>query len=539
MFITGIVYPPQDIANSGSGKSRTYEQKAHEFTADEVKSLAEHMVGIPLCLKHNLEMQVGIVTEAAPTHCDGILMTAKVDDTTALGQETIAKLKDKYYRALSLGHGWICEAEDDGSLPYKRPREVTVCVKPRRKACFLQGIAGGAFSEEDDDNTINTSSGPHVHEEVVYTIDGHIQSSHMEGTEQPTQPPPVNPEDPTPMQEDAPAEEEPAKTEPDRPRNEQGQFAAKDPEAEADETIRILDQANQLLLEKENALKETNERMKQMEKELDEKKKYIEATEAQVAKDKAAAEKSQEEAKARNLKRARERIKKAQQDIENRLSEHTRSMVATEPDSKDEVDDLVRHAEVLEASIKDRDMRDHQTKDMSKKNDELKRKYGEATDVFSKFGGFAVPTKQQPVSVFNASADEDQPVKQMKQLSIRELYEQQRGQIGMSQIYDACFQKQAVMGGRGVYNASADEDGNMDGPDGIRMHIDRNGRKMPEICMQDLFPDLFQRLTKDYNGEGYGAEQLKRWKEESAELGDPSNYARRRQEYMQKYQRYG
>ncbi len=192
--VKGIVYPFAKEGRGGTAQDRCTEQAEMDFCIEELDWLATNLVGVPVCLNHELGQRVGIVTAAKRTPSDGVVVKCLVDGSTDLGRKAVGMCMSHEIQGLSLGHSFSHVTPFNSGMQYlgdgpkivadvrnrrviRELREVTLTPEPARNSCYvLKTVRASAATGE---GSINTPQGPTVHEEWFATTDGHLLASNM------------------------------------------------------------------------------------------------------------------------------------------------------------------------------------------------------------------------------------------------------------------------------------------------------------------------------------------------------------------------
>jgi hypothetical protein len=490
--VTGILYPPKEEARAGTEGIRTRAQRRFEFLDNEIKEMIAVLPGLPLCLSHDLHKVIGKVVSAELTLTDGVYVTVRIDTSTELGAESAAKVQSRYYRGLSLGHAFEQDARTGHTV--KTPLEVTLCVKPRRPGCalmFLRGTAGGGYEPEEIDSSINTTGELKVDEKLFGTIECDIDFVKMESDSAPpathAEPQPEVPptEAPQPMAVDTP-------TEPAEPPAEQ-------PPCELDiqQILRTVRESHAAIAQQKDEhaamelrLKEANDRASKMEAEMQaEKRAAAEAIELQK-KELAELNKRERKREAEMLENAKREVYDLSNNLRSTLDSREKLKAISPEASETEKQALV--AEILKQSIKDADDLRKQAANMQRHTQKLEHQNTEINTALSHFGQPVVVRGLMKASRDEEGDDQRQPDKRTCTPSLFRTYRQNVGMMSMPQLQRLAMQyEDEQAAASGVYNASADD---------LNMQIDSGQRKLPAISMEELYPELYSKISKDYTG---------------------------------------
>jgi len=487
--VAGILYPPKEEAHAGTEGIRTRAQRRFEFLDDEIDEMVAALPGLPLCLSHNLRKVIGVVVSAERTLTDGVYVTVRIDTSTALGADSAAKVRSRYYRGLSLGHAF--EQNQATGHTVKTPEEVTLCVKPRRPGCslmFLRGTAGGGFEPEEIDASINTTGELKVDERLLGTIECDIDWVKMESDTAPPaahaepQPEVPQPEAPQPMAVDTPAE-----------------AAAEAPPCELDiqQILRTVKESHAAIAQQKDEhaamelrLKEANDRASKMEAEMQaEKRAAAEAIELQK-KELAELNKREKKREAELLENAKREVYDLSNNLRSTLDSREKLKAIAPEASETEKQALV--AEILKQSIKDANDLRKQAANMQRDTQKLEHQNTQLNSTLNNFGQPVALRGTMKASRDEEADDQQQPDKRACAPSVFRTYRQNVGRMSMPDLQRLSMQiEDEQAASSGVYQASADDFG---------MQIDSGHRKLPTITMQELYPEIFSKATNEYTG---------------------------------------
>ena len=197
--VKGIVYPFAKEGRGGTADDRCTEQAEMDFCIEELDWLTSNLVGVPVCLDHELGQRVGTVTAARRTPSNGVVVKCLVEGSTDLGRKAVGMCMSHEIQGLSLGHSFSHATPYNSGMQYlgdgpkivadvrnrrviRELREVTLTPEPARNSCYVLKIVKA--SAATGEGSINTPQGPTVHEEWFATTDGHLLASNMEATQQ-------------------------------------------------------------------------------------------------------------------------------------------------------------------------------------------------------------------------------------------------------------------------------------------------------------------------------------------------------------------
>lgn len=148
--VEGILYPSQ----VASFRPTTVRHKCEEFDEDEIDMLVRQVVGIPVCVEHDMSTVVGRVKRARKTASNAVWVTFTVEEDTETGRDATRGVTDGSMCGLSLSHDYKytrAEGADElpvsldswarrGDVAHKGPIELSLCTHPARAGCHVHTV---------------------------------------------------------------------------------------------------------------------------------------------------------------------------------------------------------------------------------------------------------------------------------------------------------------------------------------------------------------------------------------------------------------